>query len=74
MKNIVDHISNKWPYWNETLGINHLLVFSWDQASEVLGYHTEPIRQRIHNTIHITTLGWVRVVLCAKTLMFFFFL
>ncbi|KAJ3387211.1 hypothetical protein HDU80_000203 [Chytriomyces hyalinus] len=53
---ILDGIITKYQYWNETKGRNHVLVFSWDQASEVLGYNA-PIRDRISSCVHVTTLG-----------------
>ncbi|KAJ3293676.1 hypothetical protein HDU79_012044 [Rhizoclosmatium sp. JEL0117] len=52
----VNKISSLWPYWNSSEGSDHLFVFSWDQASEVLGWDS-PIRSQISKAVHLTTLG-----------------
>ncbi|KAI9338224.1 hypothetical protein BDR26DRAFT_436155 [Obelidium mucronatum] len=56
IENIMSQISTKWDYWNKTHGSNHLFVFSWDQASEVLGWDS-PIRSKISKAVHLTALG-----------------
>ncbi|KAI8830292.1 exostosin family-domain-containing protein [Chytriomyces cf. hyalinus JEL632] len=56
LTDILDSVIAKYPHWNETDGRNHVLVYSWDQASEVLRYNS-PIRDRISSCAHVTTLG-----------------
>lgn len=47
--------------WNESGGgTNHLLLFAWDQASEILGWN-HPTRLLVKSAIHLTTLGTVGV-------------
>ncbi|KAJ3216642.1 hypothetical protein HDU67_009170 [Dinochytrium kinnereticum] len=53
---IVDHIQTSKSHWNISGGSDHLFVFSWDQASEVLGWSSS-IRRKISPAIHLTTLG-----------------
>ncbi|KAJ1550009.1 hypothetical protein HK405_001653, partial [Cladochytrium tenue] len=53
---IVDWVESALPFWNRTGGADHVFVFSWDQASEVLGW-AHPVRARIRNAVHLTTLG-----------------
>ncbi|KAI8620463.1 exostosin family-domain-containing protein [Chytriomyces sp. MP71] len=56
IESILDRIITEYPYWNRTGGSDHMLVFSWDQASEVIGYHS-PIRKQISSCVHLTSLG-----------------
>ncbi|KAJ3398465.1 hypothetical protein HDV05_002476, partial [Chytridiales sp. JEL 0842] len=53
---IVDHIALRYPFWNKTQGSDHVLVFPWDQASEVLGWGS-PYQKRISPCVHLSTLG-----------------
>ncbi|KAJ3105842.1 hypothetical protein HDU97_007486 [Phlyctochytrium planicorne] len=50
------YLTESKQHWNVSGGSDHLLIFTWDQASEVLGWN-HPIRKRISSTIHLTTLG-----------------
>ncbi|KAJ3397617.1 hypothetical protein HDU80_009496 [Chytriomyces hyalinus] len=56
LTDILDIVIAKYPYWNETNGRNHVIIFSWDQSSEVLGYNAS-IHDRISSCMHLTTLG-----------------
>ncbi|KAJ3219178.1 hypothetical protein HK099_004776 [Clydaea vesicula] len=50
--------SNKISYWDRNGGLDHIFVFSWDQASEILGWN-HPIRQLVKPSIHLTTFGTI---------------
>ena len=56
---ILKFVQHEFPFWNNSQGTDHVLVFSWDQASEVVGWH-HPVRQALRQSIHLTTLGSVR--------------
>ncbi|KXS14696.1 glycosyltransferase family 47 protein [Gonapodya prolifera JEL478] len=53
---ILDDIQNTHPFWKRSGGTDHILVFSWDQASEILGW-TFPVRARVLPAVHLTLLG-----------------
>jgi hypothetical protein len=55
---IVDYISVEYPYWNKTRGADHILIFPWDQASEVLGWGSV-YQKRVSSCVHLSTLGTV---------------
>jgi len=56
LNRILTHVHTTWTFWNSSSGIDHIFVFSWDQASEVFGFYSE-IKTKIANSIHLTTLG-----------------
>lgn len=60
LSSLLHQVINNYPNWNLTGGTDHVLVFAWDQASEVLGWD-HPVRGIIQNAIHLTTLGTVQV-------------
>jgi hypothetical protein len=60
LSDILSQVINNYPNWNLTGGTDHVMVFSWDQASEVLGWD-HSVRAVIQNAIHLTTLGSVQV-------------
>ncbi|KAI8809862.1 exostosin-like protein [Cladochytrium replicatum] len=55
---ILDHVLTAHAFWNRSGGTDHLFVFAWDQASEVLGW-SHPVRARVMKAVHLTTLGSV---------------
>lgn len=55
---ILDKVERNYPFFRQSAGANHLLVFPWDQASEIVGW-SHPVRDRIKNAVHLTTLGSV---------------
>ena len=57
LREILVFVQQEYSYWNITPS-NHLLIFSWAQASEILGYYA-PLRSEIRDAIHLTTLGSV---------------
>jgi len=57
VREILRFIKQEYPYWNITPA-NHLLIFSWDLASGILG-SDKAIREEIRDAIHLTTLGSV---------------
>jgi len=59
---ILDHIQQEHPFWNSSAGGDHVFVFPWDQASEVLGFHSRA-KQRVAHSVHLTPLGAVRDLL-----------
>jgi hypothetical protein len=60
LSDILYQVINNYPNWNLSGGTDHVLVFSWDQASEVVGWD-HSVRSVIQNAIHLTTLGSVKV-------------
>ena len=60
LANLLNQVIHNYTNWNLTGGTDHVLVFSWDQASEVFGWD-HPVRGIIQNAIHLTTLGSVQV-------------
>ena len=58
LENILLQVIHNHSYWNLTGGTDHIMVFSWDQASEVVGWD-HPVRSIIQQSIHLTTLGSV---------------
>jgi hypothetical protein len=52
------HVAHGAPHWNASSGTDHVLVFAWDAASELLGAH--PVRARVQPAIHLTHYGTVR--------------
>lgn len=61
---ILSHIRIAFPYWDRSAGSDHVIAFSWDQASEVLGilspsgeYRDHPARQMARAAIQLTTQG-----------------
>ena len=56
MSRIYIHISTKFPHWNSSGGTDHIFTFSWDQASEIVGWDS-PIRTTLSPAIHLTALG-----------------
>ena len=63
LQSIMNHIRSTYDYWDASTGIDHIIAFSWDQASEVLGivhegqFMDHPIRSLVRSAIHLTTLG-----------------
>ena len=56
VSDILDAIQASHPYWNASSGTDHIFIFPWDQASEILGWN-HPVRKRLQNAIHFTNLG-----------------
>ncbi|KAI9343750.1 exostosin family-domain-containing protein [Zopfochytrium polystomum] len=53
---ILAHVRNDYRHWNASHGTDHVFVFSWDQGSEVLGWH-HPVRTAVRNASHVTLVG-----------------
>jgi len=58
LEHVLDYVQAEFPFWNESAGTDHLLVFSWDQGAEVLGFHSRA-KDRVASAIHLTPLGSV---------------
>ena len=52
------HVATTARHWNASAGSDHIVVFAWDAASELLGSH--PVREHIRPAIHLTHYGTVR--------------
>jgi hypothetical protein len=66
MEGILDHIAQEYQFFNRSQGTDHLMVLSWDQASEVFGYFNRTqehwvtsIRGRLQGMVHLTSTGYV---------------
>jgi hypothetical protein len=55
---ILHYVQSRYPYWNETSGRDHVVVLTWDQASEIFGFYS-PVKRAIRSAIHLTQVGYV---------------
>lgn len=60
MARVLNYVESTGPYWSMNAGADHVIVFSWDQASEILGWN-HPSRRRVSSAIHLTTFGSVEM-------------
>lgn len=56
MKKILDHVEGTWPFWERHQGIDHLFIFTWDEASSI--FPDSFLRSRLASSIHLTHLGY----------------
>ena len=56
VEGIQKYVSETYTFWNRSSGTDHLMLFSWDQVSEIVGFYHR-VYKVLKNCIHLTTLG-----------------
>lgn len=55
MEDILDYIEKAYPFWDRNHGMDHIFVFTWDEASTI--FPSNFLRNRLASSIHLTHLG-----------------
>jgi hypothetical protein len=55
------YLHTVYPYFNQTQGIDHVIVQTWDQSSEVYGWNSDSWRLLNKNLIRLSTLGYAGI-------------
>lgn len=55
LQNILDHVEEKYPFWDRQQGQDHILVFTWDEASSLVV--DKSLKNRLVSSVHLTHLG-----------------